>query len=149
MRSPRIASCLAALVLAACDTPVPDCTLPGVQRNLSSLVRERVLRAELDASSVEDAAVRGRIEMATSVIVEDTRRTGGDARKAVCSATIAIEGMGADLRSIVRSRTEVSYWVAVNDGGGFFVGLMYADLDAVAAAHTRVTWAGRDRPFRR
>jgi hypothetical protein len=149
MRSPRIACCLTALLLAGCDAPVPDCTSLGVQRNLSSLVRERVLRAELDASSVEDAALRGRIEMATSVIVEDTHRTGGDARKAVCSASIAIEGMGSDLRSIVRSETEVSYWVAVNDGGGFFVGLTYSDLDAIAAAHTSVTWAGRDRPFPR
>jgi hypothetical protein len=98
---------------------------------------------------VHDTALSGRIGMATSVIVEATRRTGGDARKALCSANIAIEGMGADLRSIVRSETEVSYWVATSDGGNFLVGLTYSDLEAVAAAHTRVTWAGRGRPFQR
>jgi hypothetical protein len=146
MRLDRIALGLSALVLAACDAPVPDCTALGVQRNLSALVRERVLRAELDASSVEDAALRGRIDMATSVIVEDTRRTGGDAGKALCSATIAIEGMGADLRSIARNESDVSYWVTVSQDGGFFVGLTYSDLDALAAAYTTATWAGRDRP---
>ena len=146
MRLDRIASGLSALLLAACGVPAPDCTDAGVQRNLSTLVRERVLRAELDASSVEDAALRGRIEMATSVIVEDTHRTGGDERKTLCNATIAIEGMGADLRSIARSETDVAYWVALGDDGRFFVGLTYSDLDAIAAAYTSATWAGRDRP---
>ncbi|HTI46879.1 MAG TPA: hypothetical protein VMB76_10000 [Casimicrobiaceae bacterium] len=146
MRSARIAPAVTAMLLAACGTPAPDCTSLGVQRNLSTLVRERVLRAELDSAAVEDAPTRGRIDMATSVIIEQTRQTGGDARRALCSATLAIEGMGPDLRSIVRSETDVSYWVAVDDGGGFFVGLMYSDLEAVAAAHTTATWAGRDRP---
>lgn len=146
MRLDRIACVLSGLLLVACDAPQPDCTALGVQRNLSTLVRERVLRAELDASSVDDATLRRRIEMATSVIVEETRRIGGDARKALCSATITIEGMGADLRSIARNETDVSYWVTLSADGRFFVGLAYSDLDAVAAAYTTATWAARDRP---
>jgi hypothetical protein len=112
-------------------------------------VRDRVLRAEMEASSVDDATMRARIEMATSVIVEDTRQAGGDARKVLCRATIAIEGMGADLRSIARSETDVAYWVSIGEDGQFLVGLMYSDLEAIAASHTSATWAGRGRPSRR
>lgn len=148
--APRaVTRCALWLLLGACAAPPPDCTTPAVQRNLSAMVRERVLRTALDASSSwNDAATRGRIDMATSVIVEDARPTGGNvqAGKVLCRATIAIEGMGADLRSIVRSETTVSYWVATGDDGRFLVGLTYADLEAVAAAHSGATSAPGDRP---
>lgn len=148
-----VAPRLLCLLLGACGAPAPpDCADLPVQRNLSALLRERVVRAELDATSAwDDAALRARIEMATSVIVEETRQTSVDARagKALCGATIAIEGMGADLRSIVRNETEVSYWVANGTDDRFLVGLTYADLEAIAASYTLATSAARDRPYQR
>ena len=144
---PRLSStalALAALLGVSCAEPtnepklVADCATRAVQDMVSSLVRERVLRAELDATPWLDAGTRARIEMATSVIFEEVTRNALDAHtgRSQCGADIAIEGMGPDNRFIVRTEGAVTYWVAPGQGdNGFLVGLGYSDLEALVATH--------------
>jgi hypothetical protein len=147
--TPR-ASCLgavAAVVLCAgCGQPLPihavlDCDALPVERMVSSLVRDRVLRAEIDASPWLDAATRARIEMATSVIIDEVALRERDERtgRVQCSASVAIEGMAGDNNSIVRTEGTLSYWASPGQGEGFLVGLGYTDLEGIVATHFRRT----------
>jgi hypothetical protein len=132
------AASLATLLLSSCGAPALDCDSEAVQRMLSSMVRDRVVQAEIDSvTSWVDAATRSRIEMATSVIVRDTQRAASDPRtgKLACNAALAVEGMGPDNRSIVRTEDNLLYWVTPGDDGAFLIGLSYADLESMLARH--------------
>jgi len=135
---------LAALLGASCaetanePKSAADCQTRAVRDMVASLVRERVLRAELDATPWLDAATRARIDMATSVIFGEVTRNVLDARtgRSQCGADIAIEGMGPDNRFIVRTQGAVTYWVSPGQGdNGFLVGLGYSDLEKLVATH--------------
>lgn len=144
---PRLSStalALAALLGVSCaetaNEPklIADCQTRAVRDMVSSLVRERVLRAELDATPWLDAGTRARIDMATSVIFGEVTENVRDARtgRSQCGADIAIEGMGPDNRFIVRTEGAVTYWVSPGQGdNGFLVGLGYSDLETLVAAH--------------
>ena len=146
---PRLSStalALAALLGVSCAETatesklVADCQTRAVRDMVSSLVRERVLRAELDATPWVDAGTRARIDMATSVIFGEVTRNVLDTRtsRSQCAADIAIEGMGPDNRFIVRTEGAVTYWVSPGQGdNGFLVGLGYSDLEALVATHFR------------
>jgi hypothetical protein len=146
---PRLSStalALVALLAGACAEPtgdvklVADCRTRAVQGMVSSMVRERVVRAELDARPWLDAGTRARIDMATSVIFDDVTRNELDRRtgRSECSADIAIEGMAPDNLSIVRTEGTLTYWVSPGQGdNGFLVGLGYTDLETLVATHFR------------
>ena len=98
---PRLSStalALAALLGVSCaettNEPklVADCQTRAVRDMVASLVRERVLRAELDATSWLDAGTRARIDMATSVIFGEVTRNMLDPRtgRSQCGAELSI-----------------------------------------------------------